>query len=374
MHSIFGCFAGCCWEGSLKACFPPKASGSKPTAAQKVAHYLGMNKFLATTVIMDATWEGELVTKMVRTPKDHGMLYEEVRLKALDGCQIAAWYIPSKEGSVSKKLAIVGHQSWAKANKSGCVFHYRHGWVPVEAIDYVKLHRVLYDAGYHVIAYDLRNHGDSERRLPAGWGEIEFMDAAGVMDWVNAHPTLKDCKVALLPFCVSGVAFLRANSVCPEKFKNVAAWATTNIFHSPIMFADRPYMFGLGNEELLNEALQENQAKYEKEGTIQAKDISITLERMSAKKYAKDVKVPVLYCDLLHELQDYHERGAPEIFAEFGKDLDEASRKRNELHFLGPHQDPPFKTQGRNRSEGYNFYQSAEGSKVLLSFLGKYIP
>ena len=81
------------------------------------------------------------------------MSYEEVRLKALDGCQIAAWYIPSKEGSVSKKLAIVGHKSWAKANKSGCAFHYRHGMVPVEAIDYVKLHRVLYDAGYWSLSY-----------------------------------------------------------------------------------------------------------------------------------------------------------------------------------------------------------------------------
>ena len=320
---------------------------------------------------MDATWDGELATKMVRTPKDHGMSFEDVRFPALDGCQIAAWYIPAKDAS-SKKLAIVGHQSWACANKSGCVYHVRHGAVPVQPIDYVKLQRVLYDAGFHVVAYDLRNHGDSERRLPAGFGETEFMDCAGVMDWVNAHTVLKQCKVALLPFCVSGVAFMKANSLYPDKFKNVAAWATTNIFHGPVMFADRPFFFGLGNVQLLNEALQENQAKHAK--TIKFPDINMKVERMSAKMYAKDVKVPVLYCDALHDPQDYHERGAPEIFEEFGKGMDEASRNRNELHFLGPRQEPPFKTQGRNRSEGYNFYQSEEGSKVLLGFLSKYCP
>ena len=238
----------------------------------------------------------------------------------------------------------------------------------------VKLQRVLYDAGFHVVAYDLRNHGDSERRLPSGFGEIEFMDCAGVMDFLNGHPVLKQCKVALLPFCVSGVAFMKANTLYPDKFKNVAAWATTNIFHSPIMFADRPFFFGLGSEQLLDEALQEKQAKYEKEGAIKFSGIDMKLERMSAKKYAKDVKVPIMYCDAIHDPQDYHERASPEIFAEFGAGMDEASRKRNEFHFLGPQQPAPFKTKGNNRSEGYNFYQSEEGSKVLINFLNKYCP
>lgn len=374
-RSMLQTFAACCWEGAFKACFPPKAKDSKPSFAQRMAHKMGMNKFLAT-VIMDATWydeNGGQVRKMVRTPKDHGMDYVDVRFPALDGCQLAAWYIPAKE-KTSKKLAIVGHQSWARANKSGAAYHKRHGVMVVEPIDYVKLQRVLYDAGFHVVAYDLRNHGDSEKRLPSGFGEVEFMDAVGVMDWVNSQKNLKDCAIALLPFCVSGVAFMKANSLFPEKFKNVKAWATTNIFHGPIMFADRPFFFGLGNAELLNEAYQENQAKYEKEGAIKYKGIKITVERISAKMYAKDVKVPVLYCDTLHDPQDYHERAAPEIHAQLGLGLDETLRKRNELHFLGPNQPPPFKTKGRNRSEGYNFYQSEEGSKVLLEFLKKYCP
>ncbi|CAE7698736.1 unnamed protein product [Symbiodinium sp. CCMP2592] len=360
-------------KGVFKHCFPQKADEvAEPNLVQKIAHMLGMNKF-AAYIIMDASWAGERVKTMVRTPKAYDMAYEDVRFPAMDGCQLAAWYIPAKD-KASKKLAIVGHQSWACANKSGCETHYRHGWVKVEGIDYVKLHKVLHDAGFHVVAYDLRNHGESESKLPSGFGEVEFMDAMGVMDWVNGHSVLKDCKVALLPFCVSGVAFMKANSLYPKKFSQVVAWATTNIFHGPTIMANRPYMFGMGNVQLLNEALKKKQAQYVKSGELTNPDIKFTAQRISAKPYAPDVKVPILYCDVMHDFADYHEMSCPDIFKEFGKDLREELRQRNELHFLGPNQPAPFTTEGRNRSEGYNFYQSDAGSKVLLGFLSKYCP
>ncbi|CAK9117435.1 unnamed protein product [Durusdinium trenchii] len=356
----------CCFEGVFKSCFPQKANPEKlePNAVQKLAGYLGLYKFSAY-VIMDASWISKLCDTMVRTPAAYGMAYEDVRIEALDGCTLAAWHIPAQDKS-SKKLAIVGHQSWACANKSGCETHQRHGWVTVEAIDYVKLQKVLHDAGFHVLAYDLRNHGESEKKLPSGFGEIEYMDAVGVMNYVNSHPVLKTCKVCLLPFCVSGVAFMKANTLHPEKFKNVVAWATTNIFHGPTIMSNRPYMFGLGNVKLLNKAFAEKQASYEKSGQLKSQDIKITAQRISAKPYAPDVKVPILYCDVMHDVLDYHEASCPDIFAEFGKSLPEEQRKRNELHFLGPHRPMPFTTKGRNRSRGKNLRFSAVNSSGCI--------
>ena len=362
----------CCFEKVFQSCFPHKADDHEPTLLEKLGDALGINKF-AAYVIMDGSWIGGITDKMVRTPSAYGMDFEEVRFKAMDGCNLAGWYIPAKDKG-SNKLAIVGHQSWACANKSGCITHHRHGWVRVDAIDYVKLHKVLYDAGYHVFAYDLRNHGDSEKRLPSGFGEIEYMDAVGVIDWVNSHAVLKNCKVAMLPFCVSGISFFKANSLYPEKFKNVFAWVTTNTFHGPVTFANRPYMFGMGNKKLLDKAFADKQAWYEKQGLLKAEGIKVSADRISAKNYAPDVKVPVLWCDVKHDFQDFHEMICPEVFAEFGKGLPEELKKKNELHFLGPNQPKPFTTRGRNRSEGYNFYQSEEGSKVLLSFLAKHCP
>lgn len=100
----------------------------------------------------------------------------------------------------------------------------------------------------------------------------------------------------------------------------------------------------------------------------------MSTEKVSAKPYAPMVKQPVLWCDTMHDILDYHEKLTPEVFAEFGKGLPEDLKKKNEMYFIGPSQPKPFTTRTRNRSEGYNFYQSEEGSKVMLGFLAKHCP
>lgn len=337
-----------------------------PSCVQSIMHTVGVTNFPIATV-MDAAWYGKMSTthSFVKTPKDYGMLFEDVTFPALDGIQISAWYIPSKNKSL-KKLAIVGHQSWSEANRSGCVEHTKDMMYKVEAIDYVKLHKVLHDDGFHVLAYDLRNHGQSGHKLPSGYGEIEYKDAVGVMDFVNQHAELKDCKVCLLPFCVSGQSFLKANSLYPDKFKNVVAWATTNIFQLKHMIS----AFGFYVPHV-DELFAAKQAQCVEKGLLEPNDpnINFNVERVSATMYAKDVKVPVLFCDPVNDTIDDHKVSAPEIFAEFGKSL--PTQPANEFHFIGTDQPAPFNTTGDNRSEGYNFYQSEAGSKVLLDFFRK---
>ena len=95
--------------------------------------------------------------------------------------------------------------------------------------------------------------------------------------------------------------------------------------------------------------------------------IQFSVARLNATLWAKDVKAPVLYCDPKNDSIDDHKKDAPEIFAEFQK-----NGKANEFHFIGSTEEGPFKTKGDNRSEGYNFYQSEAGSKVLLEFFAKH--
>eukprot|EP00966_Prymnesium_polylepis_P174162 4029745-Prymnesium_polylepis.1 len=185
---------------------------------------------------------------MQKVPTDYGMEFQDV-------C-ITATYIPAK-GKGSKKLAI-----------SGCRYHriLALGLAPAAmlAVDHVKLYKVLHDAGYHVLTWDMRNHGQSEKRLPSAWGALEYKDHVGAMDWIAAHPDLKDCKIAYLPLCVGGSSFLIANSKEPEKFKNVAAIAVTNLVSIGIAVADRPLMTGMGSVQLLDKALAKKANKYKK--------------------------------------------------------------------------------------------------------------
>jgi hypothetical protein len=82
--------------------------------------------------------------------------------------------------------------------------------------------------------------------------------------------------------------------------------------------------------------------------------------------YAKDLKVPVLYCDPVNDSADNHPVSAPEIFAQFPS-------KKSEFHWIGTDQPAPYTTTTDNRSQGYNFYQSEAGSKVLAEFLKRHV-
>jgi len=346
---------------------------------QQLMEYMGIAKWLAVQ-FTDAPHANETSKTMLRTPKEYGMEFEEVSFPATDGCQISSWYIPAKNME-STKLALVSHQSWSYANKSGMVqlnmplMPGLPGVLKQEAIDYVKLHKVLHDDGFHVLAYDQRNHGDSERRLPSGWGAVEFMDAAGAMDYINAHATLSRCKVALFAFCVAGQSMLKANAVYPDKFKNVAAIVATNLFTMKNMYLENPMfhtclMGGGGrlqyiSEETLNRALRAKHMEYVSAGTIeQDPNIDICAEQLNATTFAPKVTVPVLYCTPTSDYIPNQRADAPEILASF-------TNCEVEFHAIGTKQPAPFKTKTDNRSQGYNYYQN-EGSQVMLDFLHKH--
>jgi len=235
---------------------------------------------------------------------------------------------------------------------------------------------VLHDDGFHVLAYDLRNHGESEHRLPSGWGIVEYQDAAGAMDYVNSHPTLKHCDVALLPFCVTGQAALKANALFPEKFKNVKAWVTTNLFTIRNMFLKSSTMNTLflaggghlqyASEKTLNDALKAKEKMYIANGDLEKNPaIDFCVDQLCATTYAPKVTAPVLFCTPINDAIPNQVVDAPEIFKAF-------PNPKNEFHAIGTDQPGPFKTTTDNRSQGYNFYQSEAGAKVMLDFLHRH--
>jgi len=320
---------------------------------------------------MDACWQPHCKT-MQKLPSDYQMEYQDVCITATDGVKLAGWYIPAKDKG-SKKLAIVAHCTTLYMNKSGCRYHriLALGLAPAAmlAVDHVKLYKVLHDAGYHVLTWDMRNHGHSEKRLPSAWGALEYKDHVGAMDWIAAHPDLKDCGIAYLPLCVGGSSYLIANSKHPDKFKNVKAVAVTNLVSIGIAVADRPLMTGMGSTILLDKALASKAKKYKKKGLL-AEDFTITAKDLSADTYGADVKVPVLHCSPKFDIGDYQQKSQPHIFKSFGAGSPVA--QKNEFHFIGTDQPPPFKTATNNRCEGYNYYGD-RGAKVMLDFFAKHM-
>lgn len=96
-----------------------------------------------------------------RTPADWDAPYEEVSFTSADGTRLAGWYIPSRNGAAV--VLLHGHGG----NRLAVAYH-------AEALS---------RAGYGVLMFDLRAHGDSGgRRFVRGSAAVE--DARAAINWL----------------------------------------------------------------------------------------------------------------------------------------------------------------------------------------------
>ena len=104
----------------------------------------------------------------VWAPDTLGMAYEDVRVPTQDGLNLPGWYMPAGSGA-APGIALV------------------HGWE--SARDRTLPHaQFLHAAGFHVLAVDVRGHGQNEpETLPVSVGEFAI-DAAAAVRWLAARP------------------------------------------------------------------------------------------------------------------------------------------------------------------------------------------
>jgi pimeloyl-ACP methyl ester carboxylesterase len=158
-----------------------------------------------------------------KTPDDWGMAgWRDLFLPSDDGTPLEAWYIPAKGGE-SDKLIIFNHA--LPMCRAGFPGHFGEPWSNFDAveIDFVIQYKHLTDAGYNVLTYDIRNHGNSSaaNNGVCGIGRWEWRDCVGVKKYVDSHPTLSKMTVGLYSQCMGGNSQYEAIARHPELFKNV---------------------------------------------------------------------------------------------------------------------------------------------------------
>ena len=121
------------------------------------------------------------------TPADVGLLYQDVTLTTSDNLKISGWHIPGRKPDA----VIVVHGIWA--NKQAIL--------PVEVM--------LAEAGYHVLAIDMRGHGQSEGNQ-ISYGYYEALDVQAGVDYLLAQPNIK--KVGVMGYSLGGAAVVRATA------------------------------------------------------------------------------------------------------------------------------------------------------------------
>lgn len=218
-----------------------------------------------------------------KTPDDYGMSnWEDIYFQSDDGVPLEGWYIPAKGGE-SDKLIIFNHA--LPMCRAGFPGHLGEPWSAFDAveIDFVIQMKHLTDAGYNVIAYDLRNHGNSGAANGglSGIGRWEWRDCVGVKKYVDNHPRFSKMKVGLYSQCMGGNSQYEALSRHPELFENVACMCSPMVVSMSAIYSAFSELYGVNQyQELIDLELLKMGAW--------------VMDEMTPHLFAPDVKLPVL--------------------------------------------------------------------------------
>jgi uncharacterized protein len=134
-----------------------------------------------------------------RTPRAVGLDYEDARFEASDGLDLRGWFIPSGASEPGPAVVFIHGWLWNRLGNVG-------GQVPVpdKSVDFLPATRALHDAGYHVLLFDLRNHGESGRDIPITFGPVEARDYQGALAYLRSRPDVDGSRIGALGCSMGG--------------------------------------------------------------------------------------------------------------------------------------------------------------------------
>ena len=122
-----------------------------------------------------------------QVPGTTALTYEEVAIDSCDNTVLAGWYGAGRNGA-------------------GIILLHDEGETRSEVVEEAA---VLAEAGYSVLLFDRRGHGESGRVLRAG-GWDDLGDVYNAWDWLAARPEVEEERIGVYGSGVGGQIALRA--------------------------------------------------------------------------------------------------------------------------------------------------------------------
>jgi len=156
---------------------------------RRVGAHPGPFKPMVLTKLMLAGRRAPLHT----TPASVGLEYEDVRFESVDGLDLRGWFIPSGLSAPGPVVVFIHGWLWNRLGNLG-------GQVPIADMDveFLPATRALHDAGYHVLLFDLRNHGESARKVPVTYGPNEALDYRGALTYLRSRADVDPARIGAL--------------------------------------------------------------------------------------------------------------------------------------------------------------------------------
>lgn len=237
---------------------------------------------------------------IVRTPEEYGMAYEDVEFKSRDGLTIRGWFIPAPTGRTDK-VVLFTHPM--PMNRHGFLVK-NQGFPPLfkTDVDLLKTIHVLHQAGYALLAFDLRNHGESDKGI-TGNGLSEYQDVLGAVQYINDRSDLRVDQIGFVCFCMGAASTMIAISKGKELLEKVRFFVAVQPVTASVFF--RSYLKDLYTPlSLFLIPIVDRIVRWR--GGFAFKD-------MLPGKFAQDIKIPTMYIQAredrwteLSDIQNFH--------------------------------------------------------------------
>jgi pimeloyl-ACP methyl ester carboxylesterase len=237
---------------------------------------------LATSYIFSGIVIHSRRQPIVRTPQEYGMAFENVEFKSTDGLTIKGWFIPAPSGQ-TERVILLTHPM--PMNRHGFLAK-NQGFPPMfkTDVDLLKTMHALHQAGYPVLAFDLRNHGESDGGI-TGNGLSEYQDVLGAVRYINSRSDLAVQQIGFVCFCMGAASTMTALSKGKDQITNARFLVAIQPITAGLFF--RCYMKNVYTPlSLLMIPIVDKIAQWRG---------GYTFEDMSPGRFARDIEIPTMY-------------------------------------------------------------------------------
>ncbi len=178
--------------------------------------------------------------------------YEDVTFPSTDGVPLEGWFIPAD----SDRLIIANHPMGF--NRAGQPTHLQP-WASLWGssgnameVDFVPDYRILHEAGYNVLAYDLRNMGLSGAANGGAVtsGLYEARDVLGSLRYAAQRRDTATMRVSLFSRCLGANSTFAAMRHDPAAFETVHSLVACQPVSDRVIMARMLDLLGIGAEHL----------------------------------------------------------------------------------------------------------------------------
>jgi dienelactone hydrolase len=141
------------------------------------------------------------------TPGDLGLAYEDVNFPAQDGIRLSGWFIPAADGRRDGATIILLH-GWLWNRLGLMADDMVSGLDGSRPVDLLRLAFKLHQDGYHLLMFDLRNHGESAAAPPVTFGWQEANDLLGALAYLHGRSEVNPAHIGAVGFSLGANTIL----------------------------------------------------------------------------------------------------------------------------------------------------------------------